>query len=373
MVEKNPHFHKHYTHVKDEKEADGVAWAFLNKEEFVKFPFKFGDLGDDELRANITYTGLCHSDSHTGRSLWGPANYPIAPGHEIVALVSKVGKNVKGIKVGDRVAYGPFRNSCDDCRECKRGDDNLCRGLPMSNRDIYGEHWGGYSTALQHPAKWAFKVPENLPSDKTPPILCAGVTVHAPLARYTKPGDKVAVIGIGGLGHLAVAYANKFGCHVAAFSSTPGKEEFIKKLGAHEVISSTDPAALEKAGSTYDVVINTLSTANAKIWGLYLNLTAPSGTFIQVGAPPVDEQFHFGAFQIIPKNISIAGSLVGSRKETQATLDFSARHNIVPLVEFFGFEDFPKALNTLENGRPVFRCVVNVEEWSKKNGFFKEY
>ena len=372
MVEKNPYAHAHYTHVKDEKEADGVAWAFLNKDEFVKFPFKFEALGDDELRANIIYTGLCASDSHTGRSKWGPANYPIAPGHEIVAVVSQVGKNVKKFKVGDRVAYGPFRDSCDQCKDCKRGDDNLCLNMG-SKKGIYDEYWGGYSTALQHPAKWGFKVPESLPSDRAPPLMCAGVTVHAPLARFAKPGDKVAVIGIGGLGHLAVMYANKFGCHVTAFSSTPGKEEFIKKLGAHEVISSSDPAALEKAASEYDVVINSLSISNSKIWGLYLNLTAPGGTFVQVGAPPVDEFFSFNAFQIISKNISIAGSIVGSRKETEAMLEFSARHNILPLVEFFGFEDFPKALDTLENGRPTFRCVVNVEEWSKKNGFFKQY
>lgn len=371
MVEKNPHHHKHYTHVKDEKDADAVAWTFLSKDEFVKFPYKFPPIGDDEIRANVTYTGLCHSDSLNGRSAWRPANYPLTPGHEIVGIISKVGKNVTDFKVGDRIAYGTLRDCCEKCALCKNTKDNLCVGMPMPKRTTYGEYWGGYSTAIQQPAKFAYKIPENLPSDRTPPLLCAGVTVYAPLARFVKPGDKVAVIGIGGLGHLAVAYANKFGCHVTGFTSTPGKEEFIKKMGAHEVQSSSDPTELAKNANKYDVIINTLSTANSKMFGLYLDLAVPEGTFIQVGAPPTGEPFAVHAFQIIIKNLKIAGSLVGSRKETQAMLEFSALHNILPLIELFGFEDFPKALDKLENGKPVFRCVVNVEEWSKKHGFYK--
>ena len=373
MVEKNPQMHKHYTYVKNEKDADAIAWTFLSKDKFVKFPYKFPPLGDDEIRANITHTGLCHSDSLCGRSQWGPANYPISPGHEIVAVVSKVGKNVKDFKVGDRIAYGPLRNNCEKCVACKGGKDSVCIGMPFSERGIYGEYWGGYSTAIQHPAKYAFKIPENLPSDRTAPLMCAGVTVFAPLFRFVKPGDKVAVLGIGGLGHLAVAYANKLGCHVTGFTSTPGKEDFIKKLGAHDVQSSSDPEKLAKNASKYDIVVNTLSTANQKMFGLYLDLTVPDGTFIQVGAPPIDEPFTIHAMQILFKNLRIAGSAVGSRKETQAMLEFSALHNILPMVELFGFEDFPKALDKLENGKPVFRCVVNVENWSKKNGFFKVY
>ena len=164
MVEKNPHHHKYYTYVKNEKDADAVAWTFLNKDEFVKFPYKFPTLGDDEIRANVIYTGLCHSDSLTGRSGWGPANYPITPGHEVVAIVSKVGKNVKEFKVGDRVGWGPARTFCEQCISCKQGRDSVCIGLPFSERGLYGEYWGGYSTAIQQPAKYAFKIPEGLPS-----------------------------------------------------------------------------------------------------------------------------------------------------------------------------------------------------------------
>jgi len=373
MAEKNPYSHKHYTHVKDEKEADGVAWAFLNKEEFAKFPFKFADeLGEEELRANVIYTGLCQSDSHTGRGRWGPAPWPIATGHEIVAIVSQVGKNVKNFKVGDRVAYGPTRLSCDECRECKSGSDNLCQGIYPDAKNMFGEYWGGYSTAIQEPAMWGFKVPESLPSDKVPPLLCAGVTVHAPLDRWARPMDRVAVIGIGGLGHLAVMYANKFGCKVTAFSSHPDKKDLIEKLGAHEVVSSTDKSVLDKHKNSYDLIINTLSVSDEETWTKYLAMTAPNGTFVQVGAPPVDQFFKFQAFEIVAKNVRIAGSVIGSRKETNAMLEFSARHNILPMCEFFSFDDFPKALDTLENGKPKFRCVVNVEEWSKKHGFFKQ-
>ena len=373
MVEKNPLHHKHYTHVKDEKDADAIAWTFLNKDEFVKFPFKFPPLGDDEIRANITHTGLCHTDSLKGRSCWGPANYPLTTGHEIIGVVSKVGKNVKDFKVGDRIAYGPIRTCCGECTACKAGNDSLCIGIPYAERTVMGNYWGGYSTAIQQPAKFAFKLPENLPSDRAPPLMCAGITVFAPLARFVKPGDKVAVLGIGGLGHLAVAFANKLGCHVTGFTSTLAKTEFIKKMGAHDVQSSSDVGELEKLASKYNIVINTLSTANQRMFGAYLNLTVPAGTFIQVGSPPIDEPFTIHASQILTKNLRIAGSFVGSREETKAMLEFSALHNILPLVEFFGFEDFPKALDTLENGKPVFRCVVNVEDWSKKNGFYKEY
>lgn len=371
MAEKNPYTHEHYTYVKDEKEADAVAWAFLNKDEFVKFPFKFADeLPADQIRVNITHTGLCHSDVMTARSHWGPAKYPIAPGHEIIGLVSKVGSEVKEFKVGDRVGYGPSRDFCETCRDCQKGLTNLCE--VVEDKGIYGRYWGGYATACQHPARIAFKIPESLPSDKTPPLLCAGVTLHAPLARYAKPGDKVAIIGIGGLGHLGVMYANKFGCEVTAFSSTAGKEDLLKELGAHHVVSSTDPEALKKHANTYDVIINTLTVANEDKFGLYLNMTAAQGTFVQVGAPPVDEKFTLGAFQLIPRNISFAGSAIGSKKETKAMLEFSALHNILPYCEFFSFEDFPKAFDTLENGRPKFRCVVNVEDYAKKNGLHKE-
>lgn len=364
--------HEHYTCVKDDQKADAIAWAFSNKDEFVRIPFRFEKLGDDELRVNITYTGLCHSDVMTGRSHWGPAKYPITPGHEVVGIVAQVGKNVKNFNVGERIAYGPARDSCDSCRNCQKGYDNICNVVEAGKKGLYGEYWGGYATAIQQPAKWAFKLPESLPSDRTPPILCAGVTVYAPLARYVKHGSKVGIIGIGGLGHMAVQYARKMGCHVTALSSTKGKEDLLKnELGAHEVISSIDPEELKKAAQRFDVIINTLTVANNEIFGLYLQLVAPNGTFVQVGAPPIEEGLNIKAFQLIMNNINFAGSLVGSRRETKACLNFSALHNILPMCEFFGFEDFPKALDTLENGRPKFRCVVKVEEWSKKNGFFK--
>ena len=203
--------------------------------------------------------------------------------------------------------------------------------------------------------------------------MCAGATVHAPLARYAKPGDKVAIIGIGGLGHLAVMYASKFGCHVTALTGSTEQSDFIKKLGAHEIINSRSLEELGKHTNEFDVVINTTSSSDEKFYSAYLDLTAVCGNFIQVGLPPNDTIFQFSGWQIVGKNVAIAGSDVGSRREVKAMLEFSALHNILPICEFFGFEDFPKALDKLENGKPVFRCVMNVEEWSKKNGFLKKY
>lgn len=368
----NPYQHQHYTHVKDEKDADAVAWVFLNKEEFVKFPFKFEELPDDQIRVNVTYTGLCHSDSLAARSLWGPANYPLCPGHEIVGEITKIGRTVKGFEIGDRIGFGPFRDFCETCKYCQKSQENLCDGIPSSQKEIYDEYWGGYSTAVQHPAKMAFKIPEALPSDVTPPILCAGVTTYAPIARYARSGQKTAVIGIGGLGHMAVQYLNKMGCHVTAFSSSLEKTEMIKKLGAREVISSSDPEALEKAAGNYDFVINTLPVMDSALFESYLNLTAGGGTFAMVGLPPVNDKITLSPFPIVTRNINFVGSLVGSRRETIEALNFSALHNIVPMVEFFDFDDFPKALETLEKGRPKFRCVVNVQDWAKKHGFHQK-
>jgi len=340
----------------DDKEADAFAWVFVEKETMKKVAFKFPELKANELRAQITYTGLCHSDAHTVRGEWGPTPYPIAPGHEIVGVVTHVGSEVENFKVGDKVGFGCQRECCENCEFCKLTFDQFCVG-ESDQKFTYGpKYWGGYATAIQHPAKFYFKLPDNLPEERIPPLFCAGVTTYAPVARYAKPGQEVAVLGIGGLGHMAVQYAKAWGCNVTAFTSSKGKEQFIKDLGADRVVV-TSPETLKEEASKYHLVLNTLPAGDQLT--SWVSLTRNLGTFCQLGAPAVGVPIHFNPSVLIFGQINFVGSLIGSRKEVEETLAFSSKHNIVPLCEQFDFEHFPEAYDKLLNGRPIFRCVVD--------------
>ena len=231
--------HPLYKKVDDEKDADAVAWAWVNKEKCVKFPFKFPPLEPRELRANVLYLGLCHSDVLTVREGWGPCPFPMAPGHEIVAEVSEVGSEVKNYKKGDLVGFGTLRDACEKCRFCKLGQEELCRDV--KDPFTYGTHWGGYATAIQHPAEFFFHLPENFDLAKGAPLFCAGITTFYPMKKFLKEGMKTAVCGIGGLGHVALQFLSKMGYEVTAFTSSPSKIDRIKGLGATHVVVSTDP------------------------------------------------------------------------------------------------------------------------------------
>jgi D-arabinose 1-dehydrogenase-like Zn-dependent alcohol dehydrogenase len=359
--------HPLYQHITEEKDADAVAWAFVNKDEMFKFPFKFSEIGEDEVRANVTYTGLCHSDVLTSRSKWGPANYPIAPGHEIIGVVSKVGANVTDFRPGDKVAFGVQRDSCDACKFCNKELENLCQDI--DEKFTYGFYWGGYATQIQQPSKFFFKYPDGLDEKRAAPLLCAGITVYYPIKQYVKEGDKTAVIGIGGLGHLAVQFLAKLGYHVTAFSSSLDKKEFLHSLGANEVVNYTDPKDMKRHANQYDFVINTLPVEDG--FDNFLNIAAPRCNFVQVGLPEASKKINFSCFSIVAKEVKIIGSVIGPRKAISEMLDLCVKKNIYPMVEEFDFENFPKAFDRLENGRPKFRCVVNVEEYSKKNDLFK--
>jgi len=341
----------------DEKEADAFAWVFTGPNDpMKKVAIKFPDLKSNEVRAQVTYAGLCHSDLHTVRGHWGPCSYPIAPGHEIVGTVTHVGSEVKDYQVGDKIGFGCQRESCDTCESCKATFDQLCTTQGEQNYTYGPKFWGGYATSIQHPEKFFFKLPKELPEERIPPLFCAGVTTYAPIARHAKSGDEVAVLGIGGLGHMAVQYAKAWGCKVTGFTTSKDKEEFIKKLGADRVVVSSEETLKEEAGK-YNLVLNTLPSGD-NLTSL-VKLTKQRGTFVQVGAPPVDVPIAFNPSILIFGHINFTGSLIGSRKEIREMLDFSAKHNIVPLCEQFDFEDFPKAFDRLENGKPIFRCVVD--------------
>ena len=358
--------HPLYIHQDKKENADAVAFAFVNKDKTVFFPYKQTTLLENELRANILYAGLCMSDSHTGRSKWGPANYPIAPGHEIIAEVSEVGSKVTDFKKGDKVAFGTTRACCEKCEYCLNNKEPLC----MSCKEevfTFGEHWGGYSTQLQQPADFFFKVPEGLDLKRSAPLLCAGITVFNPIKQYCKAGQKVAVVGIGGLGHLAVQFLAKMGCEVTAVTNRIEKKESILKLGAHNVIVMKDRD--KKFNLYHDVILNTIPVSDD--FEDYLLLTKKNGTFVQLGIPDIEEKVSFCVNMLVTNEIHLVGSLVGSRRDIKEMLQLCVDKDIYPTCEEFPFEEFDKALDKLENGKPIFRCVVNCGEYSKKNGLFK--
>lgn len=359
--------HSLYKHC-DEKEADAIAWAFVSKDKVERFPYKFSELLPDEIRANVIYSGLCLSDSLHGRNCWGFTSYPVATGHEIIAEVSELGKNVTDFKVGDKVAFGTQRDCCDTCYYCKNDKEKFCAGV-TDKYTFMGQHWGGYSTNIQHPAKFFFKLPEGLDIKRAAPLLCAGITVWAPIKTHAKSGDKAAVIGIGGLGHLAILFLSKLGYNVTAFTTSSDKNELIKSLGASQVVNSKDENEFKSCFGKYNFIINT--TPIAESLEKFIVIAAPEGKFIQIGAPHAGDVLQLPVLPMLMSDIQVIGSGVGNRHEVREMMEFCAKENIYPMCEEFSFEDFPKAIDRLENGKPKFRCVVNVEEFSRNNKFFK--
>jgi uncharacterized zinc-type alcohol dehydrogenase-like protein len=335
----------------------------------VKFPYKFPALPDKEVRVKVTYAGLCHSDVHTVHGHWGPAQYPIAPGHEIVGIVTEVGKTVTKHKVGDKVAIGAQRACCNTCKICvDQKDESYCSTVAPKEKFTYGYYWGGYQTHVQHPEQFVFALPEGIPENVAAPLMCAGITVFSPIKRYTKPGMKCAVFGIGGLGHLAVQYLVKMGLDVTAITSSNDKHDYIMSLGANRVCNFNDEEDLKKYANTLDFIINTASGGIDfdKLSGLMA-----VGCYIsQVSAPPGDQPAKISSM-IIMKKVTIGGSLLGSVEETEEMLKFSAEKKVFPLCEQFLFSEMDKAFDRLVNGKPIFRCVVNVEDYSKTNNIFK--
>lgn len=353
----------------DQKDCDAVAWVFSDKDTFEKYPFKFYELKADEIRANVLYSGLCQSDSHIGREKWHPAKYPIACGHEIVAEVSQIGADVKGFKVGEKVGFGSQRSSCDKCKSCQKELDNLCRGQPFTESLTIGKYWGGYATQIQHPASWFFHLPSGFDLKRGGPLFCAGVTVHKPIVEHIRKGDKAAVVGVGGLGHLAVQILAKLGHEVTGVTTSDDKTDFIKQLGATDVLNSNNEEQFKAHQGKYDFIVYT--APSFKDFNKITTLAAPKCRIVNVAAPENSEKLTLDTFGLLMNELEIIGSAAGGRKAIREMVEFCAKNNVYPMVEEFSFEDWPKALDRLENGRPKFRCVVNVEDYSKKNNLFK--
>jgi len=367
-MDKDNYSHKLYKHVEDQKKADALAWSFVNKDKMILFPYQFPVLEDDEVRLKITYSGLCWSDVSNCRGHWGPKTYPLAPGHEVVGVVTQLGNKVTKFKLGDKVCLGPQRRSCTKCKVCLSGHENYCRCLDPDQKLTYNLWWGGYSTHMQQPESFLFHLPEGIPENVAPPLLCAGVTVWSPIVKYITKGMTTAVLGIGGLGHLAVQYLAKLGYDVTAITSSLDKVEYIKSLGATRVINFNSKEDLKTWENKFDVILNCTSVSGDL--DKLVDLASPLGRIIQVGVPDITDKLKVGN-GLVGKGIKLTGSIIGSPKEIQEMLDFSDKNKIYPLCEEFDFSEFPKAFDHLEHGKPKFRCVVNIKDYSEKNGYFK--
>ncbi len=325
--------------------------ARQSKGELTPFEFDPGPLGDEQVEIAVSHCGICHSDLSMLDNEWGMTTYPFVPGHEVVGTVAAVGGRVTSVKPGDRVGLGWYSRSCMGCRQCMSGDHNLC---PTAEATIVGRH-GGFADKVRAHAAWVLPVPPALDPAKAGPLFCGGVTVFNPLLQFdVRPTQRVGVVGIGGLGHLALKFFNKWGCEVIAFSSSAGKMDEAKQLGAHRVVNSKDDAAMAGLAGSLDFI---LVTVNASLnWPTYINALAPKGRLHFVGA--VLKPIPVAVFPLIASQKSISGSPLGSPVTTSDMLAFSARHGIEPVTETFPLAKVNDAIAHLRAGKARYRVVL---------------
>lgn len=328
------------------------SFAALEKGAPLK-PFEFdpGPLGPEQVEIAVTHCGVCHSDISMLDNEWGMTGYPLVPGHEAVGKISAAGLQVKGLKVGQRVGLGWFSGSCMSCKQCMSGDNHLCSSAEQT---IVSRH-GGFADRVRAHWAWATPLPEKLDSAKVGPLFCGGATVFNPIVAFgVKPTDRVGVIGIGGLGHLALQFLNKWGCDVHAFTSSDSKRDEAMRLGARHVINSRDSAAMDRFKGSLDFIISTVNVALD--WAAIIETLAPKGRLHLVGA--VLEPIPVAAFSLIMGQKSISGSPVGSPSIAATMLDFCARHDIAPVTEHFPMSRVNDALDHLRSGKARYRIVL---------------
>lgn len=327
-------------------------------------PFSFDrrEVGPHDVQIEILYCGVCHSDIHQARDEWGGSIFPLVPGHEIVGRVTKVGAHVKNFKPGDLAGIGCFVDSCRECPSCKAGLEQYCEVNLVGTYNAYEKDgrtptYGGYSTQIVVDEQYTLKVSEKLPLEAVAPLLCAGITTYSPLRHWKiGKGHKVGIMGLGGLGHMAVKFAASFGAEVTMLSTSASKEADAKRLGAQHFALTTDPAVLAKIDRSFDFIIDTVSAPHD--FSATLKLLKTDGVLICVGAP--SEPAQVPAFSLIPKRVSIAGSMIGGIAETQEMLDYCAEHNIVSDVEVIPIQQINEAYERMIKGDVKYRFVIDI-------------
>jgi uncharacterized zinc-type alcohol dehydrogenase-like protein len=316
-------------------------------------PFEFdpGNLGRNEVEIDVEHCGICHSDLSMLDNEWGMTQYPFVPGHEVVGTISQIGEGVKSLIVGARVGLGWHSGYCMTCPSCLEGDQNMCA---MAQGTIIGRH-GGFADKVRAQAASVVVLPKGIDVQSAGPLFCGGITVFNPLVQFdVKPTAHVGVIGIGGLGHLALQFLNAWGCEVTAFTSTDAKCDEAVDMGAHHTINSRDPEAIAAAAGQFDLI---LSTVNVKLeWNAYLGALRPRGRLHFVGATL--EPLDLGVFGLIGGQRSVSGSPVGSPAVIAQMLEFAARHEIKPIIETYRMSQVNAALEKLKSGEARYRIVL---------------
>jgi uncharacterized zinc-type alcohol dehydrogenase-like protein len=316
-------------------------------------PFKYnpGALGQQEAEIAISHCGICHSDLHLIANDWGISQYPFIPGHEIVGKVTAVGSEVRSLEVGQRVGLGWQSNSCGVCEWCSQGMENLCA---LAEGTCVHRH-GGYADRVRANARFVIPIPDALESENAAPLLCGGITVYNPLRTHgVNPASRVGIVGIGGLGHIAIQFARAFGAEVTAFSTSAAKEEEARALGAHHFVNSRESKALKEAAGTQDFI---LSTVNADLdWGVFVAALRPTGTLCFVGIPPSPVSVH--AFPLISGLRSISGNPTGSPYRLKEMLDVAARHGVKAVTESFPMAQANAAIEKVKRNKVRYRAVL---------------
>jgi uncharacterized zinc-type alcohol dehydrogenase-like protein len=329
----------------------------------VPWSFDRRDPGPKDVQLDILYCGVCHSDIHQVKNEWGNSIYPMVPGHEIVGRVTRVGNRVSKFKAGDLVGVGCLVDSCRTCDNCKEGLEQYCLNGNSGTYNSYEQDkktvtYGGYSKQIVTDEDFVLRISDKLPLNAVAPLLCAGITTYSPLKHWkVGKGHKVGILGLGGLGHMAVKFAVAFGAEVSMLSGSPAKEEDARRLGAHKFLLTKDEEQIKKLRGYFDFIVDTVSAPHDH--NLYLGLLKTNGVLICVGAPPVPTEIL--GFNLIGGRKSIAGSLIGGLPETQEMLDYCAAHNIVSDVEMVNIKDIQTAYDRMLKGDVRYRFVIDME------------
>ncbi|TRM62444.1 chaperonin 10-like protein [Schizophyllum amplum] len=319
---------------------------------------------ENDVVIDIKYTGICHSDIHIVHGEWGEIPYPMIPGHEIAGIVRSVGKNVTKFKVGDRVGVGNMVNSCRTCNNCKAGEEHFCTGNGKNHvqrghdpKEDFAPTAGGYSQMIVVDKNFVMRIPNSIPLDRAAPLLCAGITMYSPLRQWhAGPGKRVAVVGLGGLGHIGVKMAKAMGCEVTVLSQSVSKKELGLKLGADKYYATADAETFTALKGYFDLIVNTVST-NLNL-DQYVSLLRIDGALVEVGVPLNPMSVH--AYSLISGRRSLAGSYIGSIRETQEMLNFCAKYGITAEIETIPASKINEAWDRVVKSDVRFRFVIDI-------------
>ena len=319
--------------------------------ELLPFRYEPGELGPAEVEIAVTHCGICYSDIHLISNDWGISQYPFIPGHEVVGTVAAVGENVRSLKPGRRVGLGWQANSCGECEWCLQGLENLC----ASSEPTCVHRHGGYADRVRANARFVIPIPDALESENAAPLLCGGITVYTPLRSHgINPSSRVGVVGIGGLGHLAVQFARAFGAEVTAFSTSVAKEEEARALGAHRFVNTRESKAMKEVAGSLDFIVSTINADQD--WGVYLQALRPTGTLCFVGVPPSPVAIQ--AFPLIAGMRSVTGNPIGSPYRLKEMLDVAARHGVKAQTERFAMAKANEAIEKVKKNKVRYRAVL---------------